>query len=166
MRFFLDFTLYWAAALSGLFMFYIFGYLSDAILYLLLREIYPCWHSTLVNVVRYVQKKKTKMIRILTVPPFFPSIKLPWNYLNRRKKVNVMVIVPGFFFCYYAHSYWILVKTKIRKNGQILEAVCTLIRDWRNWFSKNCWIHISQCNNFVFFSLLWWNKNIQVGTLT
>ena len=86
-------------------MFYIFGYLSDAILYLLLREIYPCWHSTLVNVVRYVQKKKTKMIRILTVPPFFPSIKLPWNYLNRRKKVNVMVIVPGFFFCYYAHSY-------------------------------------------------------------
>ena len=37
-------------ALSGLFMFYIFGYLSDAILYLLLREIYPCWHSTLVNV--------------------------------------------------------------------------------------------------------------------
>ena len=98
------------------------------------------------------EEVKTKMIRILTVPPFFPSIKLPWNYLNRRKKVNVMVIVPGFFFCYYAHSYWILVKTKIRKNGQILEAVCILIRDWRNWFSKNCWIHISQCNNFVFLS--------------
>ena len=147
----------WAAFLCST-----FSVISDAILHLLLREIYPCWHSTLVNVCTEEDEDDP----YFDSSAFFSFYKTALKLSESEEKGQCDGHSTRIFSCYYAHSYWILVKTKIRKNGQILEAVCTLIRDWRNWFSKNCWIHISQCKNFVFFSLLWWNKNIQVGTLT
>ena len=68
---------HWAAFLCST-----FSVISDAILHLLLREIYPCWHSTLVNVCTEEDEDDP----YFDSSAFFSSIKLPWNYLNRRKR--------------------------------------------------------------------------------
>ena len=90
---------HWAAFLCST-----FSVISDAILHLLLREIYPCWHSTLVNVCTEEDEDDP----YFDSSAFFSSIKLPWNYLNRRKR-SMRWSYEDFFFA-ITYTYWIYIR--------------------------------------------------------